>query len=100
MPIISNTSPLLNLAIIGHLNLLRQQFTTILTPTAVHAELQLDTIRSGTDALRAAFADDWLQLSTVTNLHLVQSLRLDLDAGESEAIALAFDRTECIPYPT
>lgn len=56
MPIVSNTSPLLNLAIIEHLHLLRQQFPTILTPEAVYEELQLNTVRPGTELLKAALA--------------------------------------------
>ena len=38
MPIVSNTSPLLNLAIIDHLFLLPQQFGQVLIPQAVLAE--------------------------------------------------------------
>lgn len=91
MPIVSNTSPLLNLAIIEHLHLLQQQFTTILAPNAVYDELQLHTSRPGTELLKAAFADGWLQRAAVSNVHLVHSLRLDLDVGESEAIALALE---------
>ncbi|MCB8945878.1 MAG: DUF3368 domain-containing protein [Ardenticatenaceae bacterium] len=91
MPIVSNTSPLLNLAIIEHLHLLQQQFPTILTPHAVYDELQLNSARPGTEQLKAAFADGWLQRTAVTNVHLVHSLRLELDGGESEAIALALE---------
>jgi uncharacterized protein len=41
MPVISNTSPLLNLAIIEHLFLLPQQFGQIYIPAAVFAELKV-----------------------------------------------------------
>ena len=43
MPIVSNTSPVLNLALIGMLDLLRQQFDRILIPPAVLTELRIDT---------------------------------------------------------
>ena len=35
MPIVSNTSPLLNLAIVDHLSLMHEQFGEILIPQAV-----------------------------------------------------------------
>lgn len=41
MPIVSNTSPILNLAIVGQLELLRQQFSEILIPNAVLDELKV-----------------------------------------------------------
>ena len=39
MRVVSNTSPLSNLAIIGHLGLVREQLGTLLIPPAVRAEL-------------------------------------------------------------
>ncbi len=41
MGVVSNTSPILNLAIINQLQLLRQQFSEVLIPPAVLAELKL-----------------------------------------------------------
>ena len=42
MPVVSNTSPLLNLAIIGRLSLLHQQFGEIWIPPMVIKELRLE----------------------------------------------------------
>lgn len=42
MPIVSNTSPILNLAIVGQLVLLGQQFGKILIPRAVLDELKVN----------------------------------------------------------
>ena len=42
MPVVSNTSPILNLAIIGQLDLLRQQFGEVLIPPMVLQELKVD----------------------------------------------------------
>ncbi len=39
MLVVSNTSPLSNLAIIGQLELLREQIGEVVIPPAVHAEL-------------------------------------------------------------
>jgi hypothetical protein len=41
MPIVSNTSPILNLAIVDQLDLLRQQFGQIQIPPAVLDELKI-----------------------------------------------------------
>jgi uncharacterized protein len=48
MPVGSNTSPILNLAIIGRLDLLQQQFGEVGIPPAVQAELMLGTGLPGT----------------------------------------------------
>jgi predicted nucleic acid-binding protein len=89
MPVISNTSPLLNLAIIDQLDLLRQQFGEILIPKAVLEELRVEEILPGSDHLREALVAGWLQVREVNNPSLVQLLQRDLDRGEAEAIALA-----------
>ena len=47
MRVVSNTSPLLNMAIVGHLALVRQQFGQVWIPPAVLVELQPDTERPG-----------------------------------------------------
>jgi len=44
MLVVSNTSPIMNLASIGVLDLLRQQFDEVVIPAAVVDELKLDTI--------------------------------------------------------
>ena len=89
MSVISNTSPLLNLAIIDQLDLLRQQFGEILIPKAVLEELRVEEILPGSDHLREALVAGWLQVREVNNPSLVQLLQRDLDRGEAEAIALA-----------
>jgi hypothetical protein len=88
MPVVSDTSPLLNLAIIGQLHLLRQQFGEILIPPAVEAELRLGSTRPGSRVLTEAVADGWIHTVELANTALAATLRHDLDAGEAEAIAL------------
>jgi len=91
MPVISNTSPLLNLAMIDHLFLLPQQFGQVYIPAAVLAELKISENLPGSSALQAAVNDGWLIAQTVKNTALVSLLRRDLHQGESEAIALAVE---------
>lgn len=47
MPVVSNTSPILNLAIVNQLELLHQQFGKILIPNALLDELKIDEERPG-----------------------------------------------------
>lgn len=89
MPVVSNTSPILNLAIIGRLSMLRQQFGQIQIPTAVLEELRVEENLPGSEAIREAVETGWIQVQEVRNRLLVQLLREDLDRGEAEAIALA-----------
>ena len=92
MPIVSNTSPILNLAIVGQLDLLRQQFAEVLIPAAVRAELKPETTFPGATAVRQALQAHWLREVELKDVHLARALELDLDAGEAAAIALALER--------
>jgi hypothetical protein len=89
MPVVSNTSPILNLAIIGKLDLLRQQFGEVLIPPMVLQELKVDTELPGVEPIRLALQNRWLQVVELSNTDIARALRRDLDNGEAEAIALA-----------
>lgn len=93
MRVISNTSPILNLAIIGQLDLLREQFGEITIPSVVLKELQIDQDRLGSPAIQNALRAGWIKVEQVQNNALVQALENDLDAGESQAIALALQQS-------
>jgi len=89
MPVVSNTSPVLNLAIIGRLPLLQKQFGEIWLPPVVISELRIDDDLPGVQAVREALAEGWIHIQAVEDIGLVEVLRRDLDGGEAEAIALA-----------
>ncbi|MEC4814490.1 MAG: DUF3368 domain-containing protein [Scytonema sp. PMC 1069.18] len=89
MLVVSNTSPLLNLAMIGQLSLLKQQFGQIQIPTTVLEELRVNEALPGSVQLREALEAGWLQVQELDNQALVLLLLQDLDKGEAEAIALA-----------
>ena len=91
MPVVSNTSPILNLAIVGQLDLLRQQFGQIQIPPAVLDELKIDEERPGSQPIQASIAAGWIQVQPVSNQPLVQLLKQTLDGGEAEAISLALE---------
>jgi predicted nucleic acid-binding protein len=91
MPIVSNTSPILNLAIIGQLDLLRQQFAEVLIPFAVRAELKPETTFPGATVVQQALETEWLHVVELKDVRLARALALDLDEGEAAAIALALE---------
>jgi hypothetical protein len=91
MRVVSNTSPLSALSIIGRLGLLRVQFGTIRIPKAVWTELFRLEHASGKQALEQAHAEGWIEVHETTNRPMVEILGVTLDAGESEAIAMSLE---------
>ena len=89
MIVVSNTSPLTNLAAIGQLNLLQALFGEIHVPMGVVNELTSGG-RNWPGAIEVETAE-WVHVKQVSNRLLVDALRLDLDFGESETIVLALD---------
>jgi uncharacterized protein len=61
MPVVSNTSPILNLAIVDRLTLLQQQFGKILIPSVVLEELKVSEERPGSQVIREAISAGWIQ---------------------------------------
>lgn len=89
MLVVSDTSPLANLAIVGRLELLREQFTTVWMPPAVARELAALRNPEAKTALGAAVETGWLrEVSVPTGAPYPAELR-GLDAGETEALRLA-----------
>jgi uncharacterized protein len=89
MSIVSNTSPILNLAIIGHLHLVREQFTIVRIPPSVLHELRLNEELPGSQSIRQAVEQGWIIVEEIHDRKVVRVLQRELDWGESEAIALA-----------
>ena len=89
MRVVSNTSPISNLAAIGRLELLRSQFSALWIPDAVRAELAAHPDMQARAAIQAAISEQWIQVSTPGDSGLLRLLLLELHQGEAEAIALA-----------
>lgn len=89
MPVVSNTSPILNLAIVDHLNFLQQQFVEVIIPAEVLAELLPMGENRGVPAIRQAIDAAWLRVAELPTAHVSRVLALELDRGEAAAIALA-----------
>jgi predicted nucleic acid-binding protein len=87
MIVVSNTSPLTNLAAIGKLSVLEALYGEVHVPAAVWNELT--DSRFTWPGQASVVASDWIRRHSVASEPLVTVLRRDLDAGEAEAIALA-----------
>lgn len=89
MIIVSDTSPINNLAAINHRHLLHHLYGTVLIPEAIYRELTDSNFPvAGTTEVQPF---DWIQTRAVSNLTLVEALSNELDIGEAEAIALAVE---------
>jgi predicted nucleic acid-binding protein len=91
MPIVSNTSPILNLSNIGKLALLNKQFGEVIIPPAVLEELKLDSQFPGVNKIQKALDQGWMQVSLLEKSDVSQVLSGELDLGEAQAIALALE---------
>lgn len=89
MIVVSNTSPLTNLAAIGLFHLLHDLYGQILVADGVWAELNAyNQAWPGSDNVANA---SWVEQHTPQNLQVITALRRDLDQGEAETIALAME---------
>jgi predicted nucleic acid-binding protein len=86
---VSDTSPLIGLAVTEHLEILKHLYGQVLIPEAVYQEL----IGSDPELPGAAEARtlEWIVSHSVQNAILVRALQGELDDGEAEAIALAVE---------
>lgn len=91
MPAVSNTSPISNLATIGRLNLLNDQFHQVWIPKAVDNELQNVPDAAVRKVIDAARQQGWLKTRAPSDAALVSLLSGELHPGEAEAIALALE---------
>jgi predicted nucleic acid-binding protein len=82
-----DTSPLVFLSKLGHLDILRRGADTIYVPQAVFDEIQAKPDEA-TQAIERA-SQSWLCVHHVSNRNAVEILLADLDLGEAEVIVLA-----------
>lgn len=87
MIVVADSSPLIALCRIGRLGVLHDVFGQLIIPDAVWREV----IESNPEKMGAheVMSAAWIERRSVSDMPLVQLLRQDLGAGESEAIVLA-----------
>ena len=73
MIIVSNSSPIINLARIGELNLLHQLYEEVIIPEAVWQEVVVEGVgQPGAEEVESA---SWIKTRSVTNRHLIHVLK-------------------------
>lgn len=87
MIVVSNTSPIINMAVIGHLELLRKLYNKIIIPQAVYHEITVKGL--GQVGAQEVEKSKWIEVEEIPDKNLTEALKLELDEGEAEAIALA-----------
>jgi uncharacterized protein len=95
MIIVSDTSPIINLAMIGQLHILPALFGKVVIPEKVFEEITLKGAdMPGADEIKKA---TWVEVKACSNQELIQALSLQVDPGEAEAIALAMELPAQLP---
>lgn len=89
MLVVSNTSPLIALACIGRLNLVRDCCGKVLIPAQVRDELKTESSRPGAETLNEAISDGWIKVSSHVAGDVFRALCAEVHEGEAAAIALA-----------
>jgi predicted nucleic acid-binding protein len=79
MKIVSNASPLINLARIGQLDLLQRLYGELTVPEAVWREVVLEG--AGQPGAKEVETASWIRVQPAANRDLVRALRQELDAG-------------------
>jgi predicted nucleic acid-binding protein len=88
MRVVSDTSPVSNLAIIGRLELLQRRYGVVRIPTAVADELSALSHLAGSQRIKAALNEHWLLVEPLARAALPRHA-IQLDPGETAAITLA-----------
>lgn len=86
MIVVSDTSPIINLAAVEHLTLLHRLYGHVLIPQRVYDEIVAGNEQPGAQEIRNY---SWIESRSVKDDAVVLALHDALDPGEAEAIALA-----------
>jgi predicted nucleic acid-binding protein len=85
--VVSDSSPLIALARVGHIHLLRSLFGEVLVPGAVWDEV----VQADRPEVTQIVSAEWVKVVAVPDDSYLEVLRTEVDRGEAEAIALAAD---------
>jgi len=85
--VVSDTSPIINLAAVGEMGLFQRLYGTIVIPQAVYDEVVI--AGHGQPGATEVATSAWIETRAVADASAVSRLRGSLDVGEADAIALA-----------
>lgn len=85
--VIVNSTPVIGLANIGRLDVLRQMYGTITIPQAVFDEIKSPSVQRQVNANR-----DWIRVEQINDASQKQMYRAKLHAGEVEVMILAQEK--------
>ncbi len=89
MIIVSDSSPLINLACINKLHLLPELFNEVIIPHSVYQEIvEFGEGQPGSDAVKNS---SWISVRNCNQLDQLNEFRKELDIGEAEALTLAIE---------
>ncbi len=90
--VVSNTAPLIHLAALQHLELLKELFGIVQIPEEVWNEaVEQGQGRPGESEIRAACEAGWMEVKVVHSCPLLKTLSAKLDEGEAAALVLAVE---------
>jgi len=87
LKVVSNSSPLIHLAKIKKLDLLKEIFGKIFIPKAVYDECVVESFKEANEIKKS----EWIIVKKIKNDDLKKALSIYLDDGEAEAITLAIE---------
>ena len=89
MIVVCDSSPIINLAIIGELHLIPAIFKKVIIPTAVYNEIVITG--SGLPGSSEIQNADWIEVKSYTDNVLMTQLRKSLHLGEAAAITISLE---------
>ena len=89
MIVVSDTSPITNLAAVGLLDLLHQLYDRVIIPQAVYDEMA--SLNYSVPGALEVQTLSWIDIQPVSDLTRAKELQNQLDIGEAEAIILALE---------
>lgn len=94
---VCDSSPLIHLAAIKRLYLLRHYYNSItITPAVWREVVDQGGDREGAKEIKNARAEGWITVASPNNTELIKALLKDLHEGEAESIALAIELSAAI----
>lgn len=92
-----NSSPLINLAKAGQLELINKLFHVCYIPEAVYNEIIVEgKDKSGFADVQSLIKNNTIKIRQIKDTLLFKTLQTELDFGESEAIVLATEIKNCV----